>query len=119
VGIDISEYAISNSHPDVVDRVQVGTIERLPFSDNSFAAVTAIDVVHNLVRDRAAGALREIQRVSGGQAFVRVDSYRTPEQKAIFESWVLTAEFHDYPAGWLQLFDEAGYSGDYCWVIIE
>jgi hypothetical protein len=50
---------------------------------------------------------------------VRVDSYWTPEQKAIFESWVLTAEFHDYPTGWLQLFNEAGYTGDYCWVIIE
>lgn len=119
VGIDISEYAARNCHPDVVDRVQVGTVEKLPFSNDSFNAVVAIDVVHNLARDRAGGALREIQRVSGGHAFVRVDSYRTPEQKAIFESWVLTAEFHDYPAGWLQLFAEAGYSGDYCWVIIE
>jgi ubiquinone/menaquinone biosynthesis C-methylase UbiE len=119
VGIDISEYAIANCHPDIAERVRVGTVEELPFIDGSFAAVTAIDVVHNLTRDRAAVALREIQRVSGGKAFVRVDSYITPEQKAVFESWVLTAEFHDYPAGWLQLFAEAGYSGDYCWVVIE
>ena len=119
VGIDVSEYAVRNCHPEVVDRVRIGTVDQLPFPDNSFAAVTAIDVVHNLLRNRAAGALREIQRVSGGRAFVRVDSYRTPEQKAIFESWVLTAEFHDYPSGWLQLFNEAGYTGDYCWVIIE
>jgi len=42
-----------------------------------------------------------------------------PEQKAVFEDWVLTAKFHDYPDGWLKLFKEAGYTGDYYWTIIE
>ena len=50
---------------------------------------------------------------------MRVDSYHTPEQKEIFESWVLTAEFHDTPDGWMKLFEEAGYTGDYYWTIIE
>ena len=50
---------------------------------------------------------------------MQVDSYRTPEQKEIFESWVLTAEFHDYPEGWKALFAEAGYTGDWYWTIIE
>jgi len=31
----------------------------------------------------------------------------------------LTAEFHDFPAGWLELFHEAGYTGDYSWTIIQ
>ena len=74
---------------------------------------------HNLPRPRAKTALQEIQRLSGGQAYVRVDSYRTPETKAIFESWVLTAEFHGYPEEWTALFEEAGYTGDYSWTIIE
>ena len=47
-------------------------------------------------------ALKEMQRVSGGRAFVQVDSYRTPEQKAICEVWVLTVRFHDYPDGWIE-----------------
>jgi ubiquinone/menaquinone biosynthesis C-methylase UbiE len=118
-GIDISEYAVRNCHPEVVGRIHVGSIEALPFPDDSFRCVTAIDVVHNLPRARAAGALMEIQRLSAGCAFVRVDSYRTPEQKAVFENWVLTAEYHDYPDAWVALFQEAGYTGDYCWVIIE
>ena len=46
--------------------------------------------------------MQEIQRLSNGRAFVQVDTYLTPEQKEIFESWVLTAEFHDYPEGWLE-----------------
>ena len=118
-GIDISDYAVRNCHPDVIGRIHLGNIESLPFPDNSFRSVTAIDVVHNLPRNRAAGALGEIQRLSSGRAFVRVDSYRTPEQKAVFESWVLTAEYHDYPDEWIALFEESGYTGDYCWVIIE
>jgi ubiquinone/menaquinone biosynthesis C-methylase UbiE len=118
-GADISEYALMNCHPDVVGRLQLGSAEHLSFPDNSFAAVICLDTIHNLPRPRAKRALQEIQRLSGGRAFVRVDSYRTPEQKAVFESWVLTAEFHDYPQGWVALFDEAGYTGDYDWTIIE
>ena len=94
-------------------------LEGIPFPDNSFDCVLSLDCVHNLPRDRAKTALKEIQRLSGGTAFVRVDSYHTQEQKDIFESWVLTAEFHDFPQGWLKLFAEAGYTGDYAWTIIS
>jgi ubiquinone/menaquinone biosynthesis C-methylase UbiE len=118
-GVDVSDYALRQCHPDVVGRLHLGSAERLPFPDDGFACVLALDTIHDLPRARALTALREIQRLSAGRAFVRVDSYRTPAQKAIFESWVLTAEFHDYPEGWITLFEEAGYTGDYAWTIIE
>jgi len=118
-GVDISEYAVMNCHPDVVGRMHVASADHLCFPDQSFAAVLAIDVIHNLPRQRAAVALREVQRLSNGRAYVRVDSYRTPEEKQVFEGWVLTAEYHGYPQEWLQLFSEAGYSGDYSWTIIQ
>jgi len=118
-GLDISEYALMHCPPEIVGRLHLGSADHLPFPDASFQCVISLDTVHNLPRERAKRALQEIQRLSQGRAFVRVDSYRTPEQKAVFESWVLTAEFHDYPQGWLQLFDEAGYKGDYYWTIIE
>ncbi|MEM1200063.1 MAG: class I SAM-dependent methyltransferase [Pseudomonadota bacterium] len=118
-GLDISEYALLNCHENVVGRLHLGSADNLPFPDGSFDVVISLDCIHNLERERAKVALQEIQRLSGGKAFVRVDSYRTPEQKAIFESWVLTAEFHDYPEGWLKLFSEAGYTGDYYWTIIS
>jgi ubiquinone/menaquinone biosynthesis C-methylase UbiE len=118
-GLDVSEYALRNCHRDVVGRLHQGSAERLAFPDNSFDCVLSLDCVHNLPRERAKTALGEIQRLSGGKAFVRVDSYHTREQKEIFESWVLTALFHDYPDGWLMLFEEAGYTGDYAWTIIS
>jgi len=118
-GIDISEYALINCEPEVVGRLHLGSADKLPFPDNSFSAVISINTVHNLPLPRCIQAVKEIERLAPGKGFIQVDSYRTPEQKAIFESWVLTAEFHDYPEGWVKLFDEACYTGDYYWTIIE
>ncbi len=118
-GLDISLYALMHCDPDVIGRLHLGTADELPFPDGSFDCVLSLNTIHNLPRPRAVTAMREIERLSGGRAFVQVDSYRTPEQKEIFESWVLTAEFHDYPEGWVKLFGEAGYTGDWYWTIIE
>jgi hypothetical protein len=63
-------------------------------------------------------ALREIERLAPGRGFVQVDSYRTLKEKRVFEDWVLTAMFHGYPDEWLELFDEAGYTGDWNWTFI-
>jgi ubiquinone/menaquinone biosynthesis C-methylase UbiE len=118
-GLDASLYALLNCEDEVIGRLHLGTAEKLPFPDKSFDCVLSLNTVHNFPRPRAINVMQEIQRVSGGRAFVQVDSYHTPEQKEIFESWVLTAEFHDYPEGWVKLFREAGYTGDWYWTIIE
>jgi ubiquinone/menaquinone biosynthesis C-methylase UbiE len=118
-GLDVSLYALIHAEKEVIGRLHLGTAEKLPFPDNSFECVLCLNTVHNFPRPRAIKVMQEIQRISGGRAFVQVDSYHTPEQKEIFESWVLTAEFYDYPAGWVELFKEAGYTGDYYWTIIE
>ena len=104
--------------PEVVGRLHLGNAMELPFPDASFKAAIAINTVHNLERDQCILALKELQRVSSGRAFVQVDSYRTPEQKELFEEWVLTAYYHDYPEGWIKTFKEVGYTGDYYWPIV-
>jgi ubiquinone/menaquinone biosynthesis C-methylase UbiE len=118
-GLDISLYALLNCEKEVIGRLHLGSADNIPFPDGAFSCVLSINTIHNLARARAARALREVQRLSGGRAYVQVDSYRTPEQKAVFEDWVLTAEFHDYPQGWIELFEEAGYTGDYYWTIVD
>jgi ubiquinone/menaquinone biosynthesis C-methylase UbiE len=118
-GLDVSDYALKNCEAEVIGRLHLGSADHLPFPDGSFAAVISLNTLHNFDRDGCRTALREIERLAPGRAFVQVDSYRDPAQKAVFEDWVLTARFYDYPQGWLDLFTEAGYSGDYCWTIIE
>lgn len=119
-GIDVSRYAVVEAcHPPAAGRLHLGSADDLPFPDKSFDLVLSINTLHNLPRPRLIRALREMRRVSRGPMFVQVDSYETPEQKAAFEDWVLTAEFHGYPDDWIKLFVEAGYDGDYDWTIVE
>tara|TARA_R110000782_G_scaffold243386_4_gene329979 strand:+ start:32724 stop:33374 length:651 start_codon:yes stop_codon:yes gene_type:complete len=118
-GLDVSKYALMNCEPEAIGRLQIGSCDDLPFPDGSFDAVLAINTIHNLDRDGCVRAVREVERLAPGRGFIQVDSYRTPEQKEIFESWVLTAKFYDYPEGWLEVFNEAGYTGDWYWTIIN
>src|SRR5262245_7963684 len=84
-GLDVSLYALMHCEPEVVGRIHLGTAERLPFPDGSFDCALSLNTVHNFPRPRAIEVMQEIERISKGRAFVQVDSYRTPEQKEIFE----------------------------------
>lgn len=118
-GLDISRYALMHCEKEVVGRLHLGSAVSMPFPDGTFDCVISLNTIHNLARPDAVIAMREIQRLSGGRAFVQVDSYRTPEEREIALSWIITARFHDYPEGWLKLYAEAGYTGDYYWTIIN
>ena len=118
-GVDISRYALMHCERDVAGRLHLGSAESLPFPDRSFDAVISINTLHNLSRERVIVAIKEIERLAPGHAFVQVDAYYTPEQRELFMQWVLTAEFHGYPEQWLQVFKEAGYTGDWYWTVLE
>lgn len=118
-GLDISHYALTHCEKEVIGRLHLGTAKDLPFPDNSFDCVISLNTLHNFKRHDVIKAVSEIERVSkGSKSFIQVDSYNTPQEKELFESWVLTAEYHDYPEEWLKLFQEAGYTGDYYWTIL-
>jgi SAM-dependent methyltransferase len=117
-GLDISEYALMHCEPEVVGRLHLGSAEKLPFPDGSFTTVLSVNTLHNLDRNGVLQALQEIQRLSSGSAYIQVDSYHNEEERKLFEDWVLTAKFHDYPDIWKTAFDEAGYTGDFYWTFV-
>ena len=47
-GIDISQYAINNSHPQVRNKLKVSCATKLPYPDNTFDLVISITTLHNL-----------------------------------------------------------------------
>jgi SAM-dependent methyltransferase len=116
-GLDVSEYAITNALPTVRDDVQVADARSLPFPDKSFDVVISINTVHNLDRVDCIRALSEIERVARGRAFITVDAYRDDEEMRRMYAWNLTAKTILSVDDWIELFAEAGYTGDYFWFI--
>jgi SAM-dependent methyltransferase len=117
-GLDVLHYALTHAESEVRNRLVRGSCDSLPFSADTFDLVIGLDVIHNLDRPGVIRSLQEFERVGKGRSYIRVDSYRTPAERAIFLDWVLTARFHDYPHGWEATFAEAGFRGDWTWTII-
>lgn len=118
-GVDVSDYAVKNCEPEVVGRIHQGDARNLKFPDKSFDLAISINTVHNLQRDDCVLALKEMQRVSPRAGYLQVDAYRNPEERQIFEDWMLTAKTYGMPKDWVQIIKEAGYTGDYYWTILE
>jgi len=116
-GLDISDYAVENSIPEIKPYLQVGNATKLPFEDDCFDFVISINTIHNLNLQDCATALQEIERVTKDNSFITVDAYRNNEEKARMQAWNLTALTMMSVDEWKQFFLEVGYTGDYYWFI--
>ena len=116
-GVDISDYAVDNSIPEIKPYLQVGNATKLPFEDDCFDFVISINTIHNLNLQDCATALQEIERVTKDNSFITVDAYRNDEEKARMQAWNLTALTMMSVDEWKQFFLEVGYTGDYYWFI--
>lgn len=116
-GVDISEYAIGCASTTIQPHLQVADARRLPFDDGSFDLVVAINTIHNLDRAGVVEALAEVERVSRNYAYVTVDAYRGEDEKKRMLKWNLTAKTILSDLEWVELFEEASYTGDYYWFI--
>ena len=118
-GIDISKYAKSRAMSSVKSKIKIMNCKKLDFKDNSFDLVIGINVVHNLSTNLCKKSIEEIQRVSGGKAFIQVDAYRNDNELKILKKWIVTAKTYLKPSEWKKMFKEIGYSGFYDYTILE
>ena len=118
-GIDISNYAVENCHPDVVANIAVGDASALPFDDDSFDYVFSINTLHNLKNFQLDAALREMERVGRNHKYICVESYRNEVEKANLLYWQVTCEAFCTPEEWRWWFSNTGYSGDYSFIYFE
>lgn len=114
-GIDISEYAVENAHEKVKSRCSTGCATALPFQDDEFDYVVSINTIHNLEHHALIKALSEIERVSKFGSFITVDAYTNEIEKRAMLDWNLTAKTIMSVDEWVELFKDAGYTGDYFW----
>jgi SAM-dependent methyltransferase len=74
-GIDISKYAVYNSPPEIRHRLIIGDIEEgLPFEDDKFDLITAIDLFEHLYHP--SNVLEESYRIlkKGGKMYMSICS---------------------------------------------
>jgi len=112
-GVDVSEYAIENTMEAVRPFVRVADATELPFPDDSFDLVLSINTLHNLRLPELELALREIERVGKGSAYLVLDGYRDEREKLNLMSWQITCECFYTPDEWQWIFDRVGYRGDF------
>lgn len=116
-GVDISNYAINNSIPEIKNYLKVANALELPFDDNEFDLVISITTVHNLEIEECKKSIKEISRVSKKNSFITVDAYRNEAQKKAMMDWNLTAKTILHVDDWKKMFNEIDYSGDFFWFI--
>jgi SAM-dependent methyltransferase len=118
-GIDVSEYAIKNLHPNlngtfIIHKAQ----EKYPFNDEEFDLVVSLGTIHNLHLPEIEVCLNEITRVSK-QSYIMVESFRNELEMFNVECWALTAETLISPKAWEWLFSKCNFEGDYEFVYFE
>lgn len=116
-GIDISDYVLENTLETVKPFCQKASCDALPFEDNSFDLVVSIATIHNLDLEGVKESLREIMRVTRKDAFIKVNGYRTEEERIALEEWNLVAKTILHVDDWKKVFEEVGYTGDYSWFV--
>ena len=118
-GLEISDYAKNNSPPEITNKIKIGNCKNLDYPNNFFNGVVSINTIHNLEMNDCVNSIKEIQRVSNGNAFIQVDAYRNDTELRLFKDWMLTAKTYLKPEEWLEVFKKANYTGYYYWTILE
>ena len=118
-GIDISSYAKENAKEEMKENIFVSNANNLPFEDNYFDLVIAINTLHNQPLIDCKESFREINRVSKGDSFVMNDAWNDEDGKKSMLNWNLTALTYMSCDDWKDLFKEVGYKGHYYWFFAE
>lgn len=117
-GIDISEYAITHTVPEIQPYLSVGKAQKLQFEDKSFDLVLSLNTLHNLYIYDLMKAVSDIQRIAKN-SYIVVESYRTEEERVNMMYWQLTCECFFEVKEWEWIYKQCGYTGDYSFIFFD
>jgi len=118
-GVDISQYALEHAKEEIRDCLQYGKAQKLPFQDNEFDLVISLNTLHNLKIFDLKKAVQEIERVSKGNSYIVVESFRNDREEVNMLYWQLTCASYYAVDEWEWLYCEWGYTGDYGFIFFE
>lgn len=112
-GVENHPYPLAHAMESVRDCLIEAPYQELPFPDGDFDFVMAFAAIYMLNLRDVIAALREIERVGKGRSYVTLGAYRNAEEKELFADWTLLGTTVLHVDEWLEVFREAGYTGDY------
>ena len=118
-GIDISQYALEHAKEEVRDCLQYGQAQELPYNNHEFDLVISLATLHNLKIFDLKKAVQEIERVSKGNSYIMVESYRNDTEEVNMLYWQLTCASYYFVDEWEWLYREWGYTGDYSFIFFQ
>lgn len=89
-GIEISQYALEHAKEEIRGNLQYGKAQEIPFDDHEFDLVLSLTTLHNLKVFDLKKAVQEIERVSKGNSYIMVESYRNDREEMNMLYWQLT-----------------------------
>ena len=117
-GLDVSDYAIQNAHPEIKRSLIVGNAIQLDFNDCYFDLAFSINTLHNLYNYELEKALTEMQRVAKNK-YLCVESYRTEIEKSNLIYWQVTCEAFNTPKEWNWWFEKTNFDGDFEFIYFQ
>lgn len=118
-GIDFSEYAIKNIHPDLNAKlIKYDARNPLKFKDEEFDLAISLATFHNFHLYELETAITEVERVAKS-GYIMVESYRNELEMFNLECWALTAECLMDVDEWKWFFNKLSYKGDYEFIFFE
>lgn len=118
-GIDLSEYALSHAKDEIKQNLEYGRAQELPYQDHEFDLVISLTTLHNLKVYELKKAIQEIERVSKGNSYIMVESFRNDREEVNMLYWQLTCASYYSVEEWEWLYQEWGYTGDYSFIFFE
>ena len=85
-GVDISDWAVAEGRRRGVRNLVTGTVDELPFADESFDFLTSVDVIEHVEPETAEAMVREAHRVlrPGGLVFFATPNFLTNRYWNVF-----------------------------------
>ena len=118
-GLDYSEYAIQNAHPNLKAKLfKFDARQPLEFENKHFDLAISLATFHNFHLFELETAITELERVAKS-GYIMVESYRNELEMFNLECWALTAECLMDVDEWKWLFNKLAYNGDYEFIFFE
>ena len=115
-GLDISNYAISNSNSKINKNLCIGNATSLPYPDKFFDLVISINSLHNILNIKELKkAFKEINRVAKKNIFISLGAYDNKTEKKILDNWAVVSTTYMSTKNWKKFFNLVNYKGDYTW----